>query len=268
MSLSSKERRAASNEAAKQFKKKIKLEKSLRKKMNKFLKRQNRAYLNNPEEYSAAQSIPELKEILEKHYDTTHKAFVPFAIKFLSKSLQRIRKGLKVDLNDDLLAAALNTRKVQDINQTVNFVTQTTTKIINESNEVKEAYDTLEAKRRSRANITAINETQKAAEGAKDLVAKEMAEELQTQTGNVVGTPEDIAVGIGMVLIQSIKTWIDQFDKRVRPWHKAARFQERPIDQPFDVMGEQLMYPGDTSLGASDKNVFGCRCVSIHSFGI
>jgi hypothetical protein len=33
----------------------------------------------------------------------------------------------------------------------------------------------------------------------------------------------------------------------------------QPIDKPFDVGGEQLMYPGDPD-GGSPGNTINCRC--------
>ena len=57
------------------------------------------------------------------------------------------------------------------------------------------------------------------------------------------------------------RTWTSSFDKRTRPEHRKANNQKRIDDEPFKVWGELLMYPGDSSLGASAKNVGNCRCV-------
>lgn len=56
------------------------------------------------------------------------------------------------------------------------------------------------------------------------------------------------------------KRWVSQSDEKVRAAHLDANGQEVPIDEPFVVDGEELMYPGDTSLGASAGNVINCRC--------
>lgn len=45
-----------------------------------------------------------------------------------------------------------------------------------------------------------------------------------------------------------------------RAWHRQADGQKVSIDEPFIVNGEELMHPGDTSFGASAKNVIHCRC--------
>ena len=61
------------------------------------------------------------------------------------------------------------------------------------------------------------------------------------------------------------KYWISNHSERTRDWHADAgdnysRDKAIPIDQPFEVRGEYLMYPGDTSLGATGKNIYNCRC--------
>lgn len=63
------------------------------------------------------------------------------------------------------------------------------------------------------------------------------------------------------------KIWISTHDSRTRDAHReaGARYTESrsiPIDEPFIVGGEKLMYPGDTSLGASGHNIYNCRCTS------
>lgn len=61
------------------------------------------------------------------------------------------------------------------------------------------------------------------------------------------------------------KRWVSAGnDGRTRDAHLQANGQEVPIDEPFKVDGEYLMYPGDISLGASAGNVINCRCVSVN----
>lgn len=54
------------------------------------------------------------------------------------------------------------------------------------------------------------------------------------------------------------KRWVATSDDRTRDEHAAADGQEVPNDEPFTVGGEQLMYPGDISLGASAWNTINC----------
>lgn len=54
------------------------------------------------------------------------------------------------------------------------------------------------------------------------------------------------------------KTWQDTGDGRTRVEHSIADGQTVPIDQPFIVGGERLMYPGDPN--GSAANTIQCRC--------
>jgi uncharacterized protein with gpF-like domain len=55
--------------------------------------------------------------------------------------------------------------------------------------------------------------------------------------------------------------WIATSDRRTREWHDAVDGQTQPMDEPYVVRGERLMFPGDGSLGASARNLVMCRCV-------
>lgn len=60
------------------------------------------------------------------------------------------------------------------------------------------------------------------------------------------------------------KCWVATNDSRTRDWHAKAwsdygdKENAIPIDEPFIVNGEEMMYPGDKSASAS--NVYNCRC--------
>ncbi|MBI5192770.1 MAG: hypothetical protein HZA08_04930 [Nitrospirae bacterium] len=54
--------------------------------------------------------------------------------------------------------------------------------------------------------------------------------------------------------------WISTRDIRTRNFHAAADDETVPMDTPYLVGGEQLMFPGDTSHGASGRNIINCRC--------
>jgi hypothetical protein len=61
-----------------------------------------------------------------------------------------------------------------------------------------------------------------------------------------------------------IKEWLATMDKRTRDFHRSADGQQREMDEPYMVKGEKLMFPGDTSLGASGSNVIQCRCTETY----
>lgn len=71
----------------------------------------------------------------------------------------------------------------------------------------------------------------------------------------------DASVEAGEVGVAS-KTWVTAGDERVRDTHAEADGQTVPIDQPFDVGGEQLMYPGDPN--GSLEETINCRCVPVY----
>ena len=60
-----------------------------------------------------------------------------------------------------------------------------------------------------------------------------------------------------------VKTWQTVGDADVRIAHVAANGQQRTGNAAFSVGGEDLRFPGDTSLGASAANVINCRCAAI-----
>jgi hypothetical protein len=56
------------------------------------------------------------------------------------------------------------------------------------------------------------------------------------------------------------KEWVSRGDSRVRPAHITADGQRVAVNEPFTVMGERLMYPGDPA--GSSRNIINCRCSS------
>ena len=57
------------------------------------------------------------------------------------------------------------------------------------------------------------------------------------------------------------KQWASARGERTRDSHQDADGQTVPLDQPFIVDGEELMYPGDPS--GSPETVINCRCVEL-----
>lgn len=59
------------------------------------------------------------------------------------------------------------------------------------------------------------------------------------------------------------KRWLaTTTDDRTRPEHLAANGQQVPIDQPYTVAGEPLMFPGDPN--GSAANIIQCRCTETY----
>ena len=59
------------------------------------------------------------------------------------------------------------------------------------------------------------------------------------------------------------KRWIATHDSRTRDEHLEADGQIVENNKPFVVGGEELMFPGDNSLGASGWNLYDCRCTRV-----
>ena len=66
------------------------------------------------------------------------------------------------------------------------------------------------------------------------------------------------AKAMGIVLK---KRWLCTHDARTREEHLAADGQSVDVDKPFEVGGEKLMNPGDTS--GSAWNIMNCRCTTV-----
>lgn len=69
---------------------------------------------------------------------------------------------------------------------------------------------------------------------------------------------QDSYVAAEKMGIKTRKQWIATKDNRTRHEHGVADGQTVDYDQPFDVGGEDLMFPGDPS--GSPRNVYNCRC--------
>lgn len=135
-----------------------------------------------------------------------------------------------------------------------------------------------------RVSNISVTETQMLTEKLKSTVfstAEDMMEDaiansdiaLAERAAEISGslTYEEISSDIGSIPAGELflvsravqKAWVTMGDSKVRAAHNMANFQMVPIDEPFTVMGELLMYPGDTSMGASMENIAGCRCSDV-----
>lgn len=102
-----------------------------------------------------------------------------------------------------------------------------------------------------RANTIATTETQNIAETSKFIEAQAVSKNLSNGL---------YSLGDGSAMPGLSKVWVTVLDERTRISHVIADGQKRAVSDPFDVEGEKLMTPGDTSLGAGPGNVINCRC--------
>jgi len=59
------------------------------------------------------------------------------------------------------------------------------------------------------------------------------------------------------------KQWIANLQGNPRPAHEDAHLQVVPVKKPFIVDNETLMFPGDTTMGASPGNTINCHCCTL-----
>lgn len=203
-----------------------------------------------------AQRDDELAGLLDAHYQDTANVFAPIIPRKLPADVKPTAEETAIVVT--ALAGFFSVRAVQVARE----INGTTTAAMNAAVErALDLADTIEEASslagaqvsrdlRGRAATTAATETQAAAEKAKLTTAEVLTGRAPSIEG---GSPQPTVVS---------KTWWSVGDNLVREAHLIADGQEVPLNEPFTVDGEQLMEPGDTSLGASPENTINCRCIA------
>lgn len=220
---------------------------------------------------------------LDKHYKRVQKAFSGTVKEFNEKSLigfeikqEELTQEEEDQLEELLLLALLLYRNERTVEQEA-FITKTNDKQMQEA--IAQARQTLEEQElptdnRSIAATAAVILARKfkgRTEGIITLETQAPAEATKLfEARTVAGIAPSVEVApLDQVLrpieAELFKTWRTIGDKRVRGAHRAANFQKVPIDDSFIVGGQMLLYPGDTSMGATISNVAGCRCSAVYS---
>lgn len=89
-----------------------------------------------------------------------------------------------------------------------------------------------------------------------------------TERGMLISANEANALGNYNQQAQAIKagmrykTWLTEKDNKVRHTHREVDNVTIGIFESFQVGDSLMMFPKDTSLGASMKEIAGCRCVA------
>ena len=135
----------------------------------------------------------------------------------------------------------------------------------------KTATEYFNEKSKSRPESISATETQAVAEKAKAnntvqyTIYPSSSGAIETLPGESFNPLEDLEEEDRETLSgYTVKYWVTMADNRVREAHIEAEGQVVFADEPFIVMGEELMEPGDTSLGASDANIINCRCTAVY----
>ena len=200
---------------------------------------------------------------LDKHYKRVQKTFKGVGVQ---------KKQTEDEEKEELLALALLTWRQQNSVTHANLLTHTTRLNMNEAlNDAREqlhsegnvfpsnrelalvATAILRKKFSARVSSIIMSETQTSAESTKFI-------EVEVESGELPRI-----LGGGAVVSTTKKVWRTVGDSKVRPIHRTANGQSRLLHVPFVVNGEFLMFPGDSSIGASAGNVINCRCVAQYS---
>lgn len=275
--------------AAGDLAKKLKLEVFLRTDMIRFFKKissaQSILYASSGRNLMVIHYKDDLQKILSKHYRRVIKSF-----KDPMRSDERINQGLGIKKSQDDAELSEEDQQYIDNNshsQAMIILTTTQKRIdetinnakVDQHTEVSEAQTSAQAAQASgNSALTPAGET--TAQQNNDAVAKNFSEKFdddsENSADNIAATETQItaetakmnavtaAAGTAIMAVTIKKSWHGMLDSKERKWHLEAEGQTQNIGDPFAVNGELLMYPGDTSLGASADNICNCRCNSIY----
>ena len=200
----------------------------------------------NEGKYSYRKSLEakgiEYKQEQEEEDEKIKATSVLIALAFVETVIQRRALQLVETTNDNIKdTAAKATKKAKESG----------TKVHDEINKgLGRAF-------KARYAMIASTETQFMAERSKNIEAAVIS-----RNGNV--DPSSINDGVVTGNPDVKKEWAAILDDRTRGGHAMADGQTQNMNDPYIVNGEYLMYPSDTSMGASLGNIINCRCSSLY----
>ena len=240
----------------------------------------------------------DLKIILDRNYKRVQKRFVNEIILFLQQNRSNLDEQIIAELTMIANArgttvnkmiqqmksntrADLNSFRELNVAQSVAIITDTTQKEIDKAVQkanqelldelgdelgdeptngqlAKKTRSIFMSRQLARSQMIAATETQKVAEGTKQIERDNFLSLRNNATAAQLDLPPIVPKEI----------WVTQGDSLVRDGdasvfnHLAADGQEK-INGTFTVSNELLRFPGDVSLGASAGNVIRCRCSAV-----
>lgn len=200
----------------------------------------------NEGKYSYRKSLEakgiEYKQEQEEEDEKIKATSVLIALAFVESIIQRRALQLIETTNDNIKdTAAKATKKAKESG----------TKVHDEINKG------LDRTFKARYAMIALTETQFMAERSKNIEAAVIS-----RNGDV--DPSSINDGVVTGNPDVKKEWAAILDDRTRGGHAMADGQTQNMNDPYIVNGEYLMYPSDTSMGASLGNIINCRCSSLY----
>lgn len=223
--------------------------------------------------YSSVGLVPNLfqfkKEIngaLQSHYIDVSNVFSKRIIDQLGKpeDYDRILDAMKNEIQlaankrASASAAVISDTTHNDMQDAIEKVTKDAAqdgKILSKSETAERAKLELDRKNAARLGTISATETQNPAEKAKQAEINILHQNDAEFDGEKI-TDKNLQ-----------KQWIAILDNVTRDAHADADGQIVDFDEPYIVMGQQLMVPGDMDLGATIDNVINCRCSSVKIIG-
>jgi hypothetical protein len=255
--------------AAKDYRAKLILELALFREMQDLFRQYSKEFEKT---YASTSSLPHpeiLKEdtqnLLLNHYNRVSDKFttrlvdeigIPANHEFVLKSMRNkieIHNQLRSVDSASIISDTTHKDSMQAITDTINEfrIKEGFDKTIEPKRIARDAKLKLDRRLRSRTNTISITETQNPAEHTK----QEEINSLHNNESEVDG--EKIHEQIKQ------KQWNAVLDNVTREAHAESDGQIVNFDEPYLVGGQNLMYPGDMSLGATIDNTINCRCTSI-----
>lgn len=173
------------------------------------------------------------------------KVFAETAIKDIASSLRGINTGM---WNAQDVEDGINTYVNNTIGESITSINDTSKKQINQ------------------VISKGIQEGKSVAEISKDINELYIQDITPTRARMIAQTETIKAANLGEYLaaqtapIQMEKVWLSTGDARTRHNHVLADKQQVGINDKFLVGGDEMLFPGDVSLGAAAGNTINCRC--------
>ena len=248
--------------------------------------------------------INDLSRRLSDHYFKTAMVFAGFPVRTeitqINNEADKIKRNIQFAINSTIQSNA-TPRATKISNTTTNFMTRSMVEArallgeeLSEIAFIRTSTNILRGFLRNRVGLIAMTETQYIAETTRNLqdsntrsaindglqrwdddgFTAEEREEMEEISGlSPAVSSDDIdsdmdsmeAAAILTAFERNLKQWVTMGDMKVRSSHASANGQTVQINSPFIVgSGAMLMFPGDTSLGASVKDWINCRCYSAY----
>jgi len=190
-----------------------------------------------PQDIVAINVSEEWKDYIVKHLK-------PFLLSFMQQAGDKTLGDLGFGISFNLQVPGIQEKLLKSLEKSASEIIQTTR---------KDVYDQL---------LEGIQN----GEGIPDLAnrMKTLFEETYKNRSETIARTETISatnyasLEAGKQVGITKKQWLCALDERTREWHAEADGQTKDIDEPFIVMGEELMYPGDKN--GSPENIINCRC--------